>query len=317
MTSQTIYDVVIIGGGVSGFGAAIYAGRFFMKVAIITERRGGTIALTDNVENYPGFKQVTGLELVNKIEEHMKSYKVKTLEGKVKEIMRCGKHCFRILVNKRYITTKTIVFATGTEVKKLGVQGEEKYKGLGVHYCAICDGPLYKNKVVAVVGGSDSAAKEALFLTEYAKKVYIIYRGGKIRAEPINYRRLYKNKKIEVITKTEVKEIRGNGSVSSVILSKPYKKSIELDVNALFIEIGHTPLSELARKIGVKLNDKDEIIIDKFSQTNVEGVFAAGDVTDTKFKQAITGVAQGVTAVYYAYHYVNENELICVCNDED
>ncbi len=317
MISRTIYDVVIIGGGVSGFGAAIYAGRFFMKVAVITEKPGGTVALTDNVENYPGFKQVTGLELVNKIEDHMKSYNVKTVEGRVKEIRRCGKHCFRIVVNKKYLTTKTIIFATGTEVQKLNVKGEEEYKGLGVHYCALCDGPLYKDKVIAVVGGSDSAAKEALFLTEYAKKVYIIYRGEKIRPEPINFKRVYKNKKIEVITKTEVKEIKGNGSVSSLVLSRPYKGSNELKVKALFIEIGHKPMSELARGIGVKLNDKNEVVIDRFSKTNVEGVFAAGDVTDTKFKQAITGVAQGVTAVYYAYHYVNENELICVCNDED
>ncbi len=173
-----------------------------------------------------------------------------------------------------------------------------------------CDGPLFRNKVLAVVGGSDSAAKEALLLTQYASKVYIIYRGDKIHPEPINEDRVKKNKKIEVIANTNITEIKGDKKVTHVILDKPYKGSKEFKLDGIFVEIGHIPLADFVKPIGVKLNQKGEIIIDRTSSTNVPGLFAAGDVVDTKFKQAITGVGEAVSATYSAYQYINENEVI-------
>lgn len=305
------YDTVIIGGGVSGLGAAIYAGRFQMKTAVISEKPGGTIVLTNDIANYPGFNQITGIDLADKIEKHVKDYDVEFIQKKVTKITKCKEGCFKVFVDRKHYHTKTIIFATGTEWKKLGVPGEKEYAGKGVHYCALCDGTFYKDKIIGVVGGSDSAAKEALLLTQYGKKVHIIYRKDKIRAEPINYKRVEDNKKIEIINNTNVKEIKGDKFVNSVIFDKPYKGSNEFKLDALFIEIGHIPISDLAKGIGVKLNPKNEIVIDREGNTNITGIYAAGDVADNKFKQAITGVAEGVTAAYSAYHYVSETEIKC------
>jgi thioredoxin reductase (NADPH) len=315
--TENMYEVVIIGGGVSGLSAAIYAGRFLMKTAVVAEKPGGTIVLTDDVANYPGFKRISGLELGDKLQEHMKDYDIELLEKRVEKVERCKEGCFKVFTGVEYLHTKTIIFATGTEWRTLNIAGEKEYTGKGVHYCALCDGAFYKDKLIGVVGGSDSAAKEALLLAEYGKKVYIIYRGEKIRPEPINLKRVIEHKNIEVINNTNVIEIKGDKYVTSVIFDKPYKGSTGFQLDALFIEIGHRPLSRLAKAIGVALNEKEEIIIDREAKTNIEGVFAAGDVVDTKFKQAITGVAEGVTAAYSAYHYVNETELICLCDDED
>ena len=185
------------------------------------------------------------------------------------------------------------------------VPGSKEFANKGVQYCALCDGPLYKNKIVAVVGGSDSAAKDALLLSEHAKKVYMIYRGKEIHPEPINFERVKKNKKIEVINNMNVKEIKGDKFVTNIVLDKTYKKSSELKLNGVFVAIGHIILSDLAKKLKVKLNKAGEIKIDHMtSETNVKGIFSAGDVTDKQFKQLITGVADGCTAAYSAYEYL-------------
>lgn len=195
------------------------------------------------------------------------------------------------------------------------MKGAEEFKNKGVHYCALCDGALFQNKAVAVVGGSDTAAKEALLLAQYAKQVYIIYRGDKIRPEPVNGKLIEKNKKIEVMTKTNVVEIKGDKFVNKVVLDREHDGKKELALNGVFGAIGHIPLSDLAVKIGVKINKRNEIVIDRDSKTNVPGIFAAGDVVDSGFKQAITGVGEGVVAAHSAYQYVKENEFVCVFDD--
>ena len=312
-----MYDTVIIGAGMAGLGAAVYTGRFQMKTAVVGKTLGGTIILTNDVANYPGFGQITGMDLAEKLQAHVNDYDVDIVEKVVTKIERCPEGCFKVFTGGGYLHPRSMIFATGTEWRKLDVPGEREFANKGVHYCALCDGALYKDKVIGVVGGSDSAAKEALLLAEYGKRVYIIYRKEKIRPEPINLDRVMNHKKIKIINNTSVTAINGDEFISSVTLDKPYKGSTEFKLDALFVEIGHIPLSGLAQEIGVEVNEKGEIKIDRATRTNIAGVFAAGDVVDTAFKQAITGVAQGATAAYSAYHYVNEHEHICCHNDEE
>ncbi len=306
-----VFDTIIIGGGVSAFGAAMYAGRFNMKTLVVGETLGGTIILTDVVENYPGFKKLTGMELANNISEHAKEYGIEVENDKVEKAKRVNHHLFEVqTASGKKFQGKSIIVATGTKWKKLNVPGEAEYANKGVHYCALCDGAFYKNKVIGVVGGGDSAVKEALLLSTYGSHVYMFIRGEKPRPEPVNGKKLEKNKKITVFTKVNVQEIKGNEKkVNSVILDKEVKDSKEFPLDALFVEIGHLPVSEIAVQLGVKLNEKNEVPINRLGETNVSGVYAAGDVVDTKFKQAITGVAEGVTAAYSAYQHVQNEEI--------
>lgn len=299
-----MYDIVIIGGGVSGLSAAMYAGRFKMKTLVLGELVGGTIVNTSHVENYPGFKSISGMDLAKKIEEHARDYEIEIKEVKVTKVEKSGAN-FKVYSGKKVFETRTVLFAMGTYVRKLGVTGEKEFDGKGVHYCALCDGPIYTGKRIGVVGGSDSAAIEALILSEYASKVFIIYRKEQIRAEPANLERVIKNKKIEIINNTNVTEIKGDKFFNSVTLDKAYKGSKNLDLDSIFIEIGRIPISELAKDLGVKLNKKGEILINKQAETNIKGVYAAGDVTDSMFKQAIVGAAEGISGVFSAYNYVS------------
>ena len=304
-----MYDIIIIGGGCAGLGAAMYSGRFGLKTLVLAETPGGTIIFTDTVENYPGFKKLTGLELANKLEEHAKEYPSVEIKNERVIDLKKNKNTFEVKTDEDSYTSKTIIYVTGTKLKKLGVPGEDIFANKGVHTCGLCDGAFYKDKIVAVVGGGDSAAKEALLLTQWAAKVYFIYRGEKIHPEPINGERVSKNKKIEIINKTNIKEIKGDKKVTHVLLDKEYKNSKELKLDAVFVEIGHTALSDLAKNIGVNLNKKGEVIIDRMARTNIEGFYAAGDVADLEFKQAITGVGEAVAASYSAYKYISGEEL--------
>lgn len=311
---KQLYDVIIIGIGVTGWGAAMYAGRMELKTLIIGDTPGGTIMLTDDVENYPGFKKLTGPELAENIEQHAREYNIDVEDGFVTDIIRDEKKKIFTVTKKdgASFKTKTVLLATGTKPRKLGVPGEDQFMGKGVHTCALCDGAFYKNKIIGVVGGSDSSAKEALLLTQWGKKVYIIYRGDQIHPEPVNMTRIekkIKEGKIEIINNTNVVEIKGDKYITGVVFDKAYKSKKEFKIDALFIEIGHIALSDLAKKVGVLLNKKGEISIDRNAQTNVPGFYAAGDVGDTRFKQAITGVAEGVLAVYSAYTYINESDI--------
>ncbi|MFH1787553.1 MAG: FAD-dependent oxidoreductase [archaeon] len=299
---KDFYDVAIIGRGIAGLSAAMYCRRLNLNVIVIGDKPGGTLINASLVENYPGFNKISGIGLMKKILNHTQEYTPKILEGNVEEISKI-KEGFRIKTKKQRIDSKTIIFCTGSELRKLGIPGEEKFAGKGVHYCALCDGFFYKNKEIAIVGGGDSSVKEALLLSKYAKKVYLISRSN-LKPEPINLAKLKLEKKIEIIEKTSIREIKGNKSVETIDLGKR-----KLNVEGVFVEIGRVPLSFLATQIDVKLNKNKEIIIDKESQTNIPGVYSAGDVTDTKIKQSITGVGDAVKAAYSAYRYIQDKTL--------
>ncbi len=312
------YDLIILGAGVTGMAAAMYAARLEMRTLCLgasfgTELPiGGVITTTNIVENYPGFIRLTGTELADKIRDHAKSYKLVTIKQEKVEKVEKSEKVFLVKTIKGDYKGQTILFATGTKWRKLpeSIKGSKEFENKGVAYCALCDAFFYKNKTVALVGGSDSASKDALVLAEHCKKVYIIYRGEKIHPEPVNLKRIEATKNIEIINKTNIKEIKGDTFVKSVILDKEYNGSKELEVQGVFVAIGHIALSDLAKPLGVKLNEKGEIIIDhKTSETNISGVYAAGDVADKPFKQAITGVAEGCTAAYSAFEFITKNRV--------
>ncbi len=306
------YDVIIVGGGVSGMGASIYSARFNLTTLILGGRIGGLIQDTHIVENYPGFKSISGSGLVDEFKKQVKSYKnIEIKDEFVKDIKKKSKS-FSIETDKGDYESKTVIYATGTKRKKLEVPGGKEFENKGLSYCAQCDAPLFKDKIVGVIGGSDSAAKEALLLTEHAEKVYIIYRKNKIHPEPINLDRInraVKKGKIEIINNTNVIEVKGEMMMSHVILDKEYNGSKEFKLDGLFVEIGHIVESDFAKKLGVELDDHGQIKIDKESRTNVDGFYAAGDVTDRAFKQAITGVAEGCVAANSAYEYIAESKV--------
>ena len=301
---EKTYDLIVLGGGPTAIGCAIYAARFAMDILIIGKMFGGLIATTHVVENYPAITSISGQGLMEMFREHMNSLKIPYISDEIRSIDKVDDH-FELHSYFQKFKANSICIATGSERKKLGVPGEEEFVGRGVSYCATCDGPFYIDKVVCVIGGSDSAAKEALFLSQNVKRVYIIYRGEEIRAEPINKQRVYNNDKIEIIYNTNVLEIKGENNVKSVI----FDNGKEFEVDGVFIEVGSIPNSDLAKRIGVKINEKGEIKINRKSETNIPGIFAAGDVADAPFKQAITGVSEGVIAAYSAFDYVKEMNI--------
>jgi len=301
---EKVWDLIVLGGGPTAIGSAIYAARFALDVLIIGKTFGGLIATTHLVENYPAITTTSGEGLMNMFRDHMDSLEIPYISDEIRSIEKVDTY-FQLNSYFQKFKAASIVIATGSERKKLGIPGEEEFAGRGVSYCATCDGPFYKEKVVCVIGGSDSAAKEALFLAQNCSKVYIIYRGDEIRAEPINKKRVYENDKIEIIYETNITEIKGEDTVSRII----FDNGKEFTVDGVFIEIGSIPNSELAKKIGIETNDKGEIIINRKSETNIPGVYAAGDVADAPFKQAITGVAEGVIAAYSAFDFLKTIDI--------
>ncbi len=293
-----MYDVIIIGGGAAGLTAAIYSVRYKLKTAVIAKEMGGVIVNTHEIENWPGEKSISGLDLMNKFEEQAKSLGVETKEEEVKKI----KKGFKVITDKAEYETKTIILAMGTKRRKLNIPGEDKLAGKGVSYCATCDAAFFKDKTVAVVGGNDSAARAVQICAEYSKKVYVIYRKEKMRAEPALVEELENNDKVEFIYNANVTEVSGDKFVEKIKLDTG--KNIELQ--GLFIEVGGTPAAALAADIGVKLNDKNYIEVSNEMKTSCDGVYAAGDITtgSAGFQQLVTASSEGAIAAFNAYKFI-------------
>ncbi|MGV8152280.1 MAG: NAD(P)/FAD-dependent oxidoreductase [Candidatus Nanoarchaeia archaeon] len=306
-STEKKYDVIIVGTGVAGYASAMYASRLGLSVLIIGETPGGTLALTHKVENYPGFVSITGQKLTELLENHAMDYEVDVLTEIVEKIEK-NKTGYNVIAGKDSFQSKAVIFATGTELKKLNIPGEKEFFGKGVSYCALCDAAFVKNKEVIVIGGGDSAVKEALLLTEYAKKITIINNEKELHPEESTKKELDKLKeKITIINNNEVLSIKGKDEVEKVLLKKEFNGKKEILTSAVFIYVGQNPKTSIAKDLGVKLNKKSEIIVNENCQTNINGFFAAGDVTNKEWKQAIIAVSQGVTAAYNAYNYCKEN----------
>ncbi|MBU0668047.1 FAD-dependent oxidoreductase [Patescibacteria group bacterium] len=313
MADKEVFDFLIVGAGCAGASGAMYATRLNLKAVMVAELPGGLITTTHLVENWPGIKSITGPDLASSLVDHALSFGVPLKNERVTEIVNANlnppegsQSGFIVKTAGNEYLAKTVLIATGTKHRKLGAPGEKEFENKGVSYCALCDGAFYKGKVVCVVGGGDSAAKEALVLSEHASKVYIIVRRDVLRAEPVNADRVKANGKIEVLFNTQIEEILGSDKVEKIHL----KGGNEMAMDGVFMAIGHDALSALAGPLGVDLNDKKEIKINRRAETNVPGVYAAGDVTDTEFKQAITGSAEAVTAAFFAFDYIGKNKVV-------
>lgn len=305
------YDLIIIGAGPAGLTASIYASRYKIKHLIIGQPLNSQMTKSFLIENYPGFKSISGLELIQRFVKQAKSYGVEILEKNVKEIKKEKK--FEVITeDDKIYQTKSIIIASGTEKRKLLIPGEKEFLGKGVSYCATCDAPFFKDKIVAVIGGSDAALSTAYLLAKYAQKVYLIHRKKDFRAEPIWQEKIKENKKIIPLFERNVIEIKGNQKVEELILDNEYQKSRSLKVDGLFIEIGLKPLSELAKNLGVELDEEGLIKIKNDGSTNISGIFAAGDITtgSNKLRQIITACAEGAVAAFGVYNYLKKYDLL-------
>ena len=314
MSTANAYDLLIIGQGAAAFAAALYAARYQIKPAVIGETFGGETATGGMIENYPGYPEIDGFDLMLKFREQADKYEVPVIDDKVVGLENADGHYTATTFGGDTYTGASVLLAVGRERRKLGLEHEEEWTGKGVSFCSTCDAPLHRGNVVAVVGGGDAAIKGAVLLTRYAQKIYVIYRGSRFtRPEPANLRALGEAGNAETLFNTNVVALKGEDGLSSIVLDREYEGSTEIAVHGIFLEIGADPRSELAVQLGADLNELDEVVVDRRMRTNVPGVFAAGDLTDAsgELKQTITAAAQGAQAAATAYEYVTEHNEAC------
>lgn len=299
------FDTVILGGGPAGLAAAIYASRGAVSTALIDiSMMGGQPSNYLELENYPGFPIIGGYDLMEKFEEHADKFGVQKFPMQEIERVDLVSNSKVIVTKEAEFKAKTVIIATGAQPMKLGVPGEKEFVGRGVSYCAVCDGAFYKCKTVAVVGGGNSAVEEAMYLTKFAEKVYVIHRRDELRADKIVQERAFKNEKLEFIWNSVVKEIKGDDLVHTVVLENVKSKEISnLAVNGVFPYIGIVPNVENFSG-QVEQDAGGFIITDETMKTSIEGVYAVGDVRKTPLRQVITAAADGAVGAVYAVKFI-------------
>ncbi len=304
-----IYDLIIIGGGPAGITAGIYAGRQRMKTLLITKEYGGQMGKkATEVCNYPGFGRVNGQELIEKFVEHLESQGcVETKFTEVRKIEK-DKDVFSVFTTENEkLESKTVIVATGADPRPLEAIGEKEFIGKGVSYCVTCDGPVFNNKTIVIVGGGNAGFEAALFMVNYAKKIYILEFGAEIKADSENQEDAKKSDKIEIITNVTVKEIKGKIMVDSLVYQDSVSKEEKtLEVQGVFIEIGSQPATSLAKGL-VDFNKRDEIMVgEELLNTKTPGLFAAGDCNIGPYKQIVTAAGEGCKASLAAYDYLRD-----------
>ncbi len=307
--AEKVYDVAVIGGGPAGMTATLFCARYNLRVALVFSKLGGAMAEAHIIENYPGFKSIGGMELAEKMFEQVASYSnVEVVMDEVIDARKDGE-LFVLTTREREIKSRALILAVGMQRRKLSVKGEEEFLGRGVSYCATCDGMFFRDKVVAVIGGGDAAFDAILFLSNIARKVYLIHRREEFRAEEIKVEAAKKLNNVEFILNSVVEELDGKDKLERIKV-KNIKTNEEkwLDVDGLFIEIGSVPSAVLAQKLGVELDEHGFIKVNSDMSTNVGGVFAAGDITtaSANVRQVATAVGEGAIAGVSAYLYLKK-----------
>jgi thioredoxin reductase (NADPH) len=300
------WDLIIIGAGAAGLAAGIYGARSGLKTMIIEEKMaGGTTADAPTVENYPGFSQIGGAELAEKMALHCRKTGVAIHELETVTGLNLKGERKIVKTTRTAYEANALIIATGSHYREIGVAGEKEFRGRGVSYCGVCDGPLFKGKRVLVVGGGNSAAITTLYLSGIVTEVIVAHRRNAFRAEEALVKDIASKKNVQVFWNTEVREIKGEKVVNKAVLfNSKTGETKELAVDGVFVQIGEAPNSQLAKNAGVEVDEHGYIKIDMFQRTSVPGVYAAGDVTNHPVKQVGTAVGQGITAVLEAYGYI-------------
>jgi len=296
------YDIIIVGAGPAGLTAGLYAARRNLKTLVVGEVLGGQMSLAHIVENWPGTESIIGIELAEKMKKQAEKFgcevKLDTVKG-----FDLKNEIKKIKTSEGELTAKVIIIATGSHYRRLEVEGEEKFIGKGVSYCATCDGPLFRDKRVAVIGGSDSAVTAAIYLSEMASETYLIHRKDQLRAEEANQEQLKKSS-VKIIWNSVIEKIEGDKFVNKIIIKNvKTNETKELGLDGIFVEIGEIPTTEIVKAAGVEVNEKNFVIVNKKFETNIPGVYAVGDVTGS-FAQIVTAAAEGAEAATNSYLYL-------------
>ncbi|MFQ6049806.1 MAG: NAD(P)/FAD-dependent oxidoreductase [Candidatus Paceibacterales bacterium] len=303
-----MYDLIIIGGGPAGITAGIYAARQKLNTLLITKEFGGQLARKAvAIENYPGFEKISGLELIQKFEKHLRKQKI---DLEIDEVRKLEKINNRFLIwthNKNKFEAKAVIIASGADPRPLEVPGEKEFLARGLSYCAVCDGALFSDKIVAVIGGGNSGFETAIFLSKIAKKIYILEYGSKVKADQENQEIVKKTGKVKIITSALLKRIQGDKFVNSIVYQdRETSEEKTLSLEGVFVKIGSQPATLFVKGL-VDFNEKDEIKVDfETCQTKTPGLFAVGDVNVGKYKQIVIAGGEGAKAALAAYNYLQK-----------
>ncbi len=301
-----MYDLIIIGGGPAGITAGIYASRLNLNTLLITKSFGGQVAKKAvAIENYPGFESILGPELTKKMEDHLKAQEINIEIDEVRKVEKTNGAFLVFTKSKKEFQAKAVILASGADPRPLEVPGEKEFIARGVSYCSVCDGPMFKDKVVAVIGGGNAGFETAIFLAKIAKKIYILEYGSEVKAFEANQETVEKIGKVEIIKNAELKMIKGNKFVGSIIYEdRKTKKEKTLSVEGVFVEIGSQPATSYVKDL-VDFNKNDEIKVEfETCQTKTPGLFAAGDLNVGRYKQIVTAAGEGAKAALAAYNYL-------------
>ena len=300
------YDLIIIGAGAAGLSAGTYAARSGLKTLIIEEKLpGGTTADAPIVENYPGFIQISGAELAEKMTSHSKKTGVIIRELETVTGLNLQGEKKTVTTSRTQYEATAVIIATGSHYREIGAKGEKEFRGKGVSYCGVCDGPLFKGKNVMVVGGGNSAAITTLYLSGLAANVTVVHRKEAFRCEEAYVKDIQTKPNVQIIWNAEIAEIKGDKVVEKVLIQDAKTgETREIPTNAVFVQVGEAPNSQIAKESGVEVDEHGYIKTDLYQQTNIPGVYAAGDVTSHPVKQVGTAVGQGITAALEAYGYI-------------
>lgn len=310
MERERTVDLLIAGQGAAGYAAALYAARYGLKLIVCGDAFGGETATGGMIENYPGWPGIDGFDLMVKFKEQVTTNNVEILESDLASVVRVDDGFRSSLTDGTLVRSKAVLLALGRDRRRLGLAHEREWIGRGISYCSTCDAPLYRGKVVAVVGGGNAAVDGAILSAQHAARVYLLYRGEELRRpDAVLLEQLRRQANIQVLLKTEVVELigRDESGLEAIRISRPLGDNDRLPVDGVFIEIGADPRTEIPTQLNIELNGTTrEVHVDRMMRTNVEGVFAAGDLTDGSgpLKQTITAAAQGATAAFSAYHYM-------------